>query len=133
MIRCSQWYKGFFPQTLVPGERCGQFLFQLPDLSLQEYSSNNELVLVLIDERDRVVLYIPVTKDVDSYYIVLVRVGENITNDISFNQTFVSLGGTEGMMHKFCLLTPFLVGGFSYSSNQYKMVWWWGQFFLRVT
>ena len=90
-------------------------------------------MLVLIDEKDRVVLYIPVMKDVDSYYIVLVSVGEYITEEIIFNQTFVSLGGTEGMMHQFyCLLTPFLVGGFSYSSNQSKMVWWWGQFFLRV-
>jgi len=91
--------------SVCQGETCGEFLFQLPDLSLQEYSSNNELVLVLIDgkefaERDRVVLYIPVMKDVDSYYIVLVRVGENITKDIIYNQTFVSLGGTEGMMHK---------------------------------
>ena len=40
-------------------------------MSLLEYSSINDLVLVLIDEKDRVVLYIPVMKDVDSYYIVL--------------------------------------------------------------
>ena len=82
---------------------------------------------MLIDERDRVVLYIPVMKDVDSYYIVLVRVGENITNNISFNQTFVSLGGTEGMM-------PKLLFAYSLPSGRFQlMIWWWSQFFLRVT
>ena len=90
--------------SVCAGEECGEFLFQLPDLSLPGDNSREEQVVLLVDRKefddmDRVVVYIPTLKDADSYRIILVRVGENITKDMVHNQTHVSLN-TEDMMQR---------------------------------
>ena len=64
-----------------------------------------EQVVLLVDRRefddmDRVVVYIPIVKDADSYHIVLVRVGENITKDVVHNQTHVTSEDNKVVMQR---------------------------------
>jgi len=91
--------------SVCAGDQCGDFLFQLPDLSLPGDSSREEQVVLLVDRRefedmDRVLVYIPTVKDADSYHIVLVRVGENITKDLVHNQTHISMKNTNHLMQR---------------------------------
>ena len=84
---------------------CGEFLFQLPDLSLPGDTTGEEQVVLLVDrmeyeEMDRVVVYIPTVKDADSFHIALVRVGENTTKEVVHNQTHVSTENTKEMMQR---------------------------------
>lgn len=85
---------------MCAGQQCGEFLFQLPDLS----TTRQEQVVVLVDRRewqemDRVLMYIPIVPQADSYLVVLVKVGENITKDVVHNQTHIS-SGTDNMMEE---------------------------------
>jgi len=91
--------------SVCAGEECGEFLFKLPDLSLPGDKDREEQVVLLVDRRefedmDRVVVYIPIVKDADSYHIVLVRVGENITKDVVHNQTHVTSDTNKVVMQR---------------------------------
>jgi hypothetical protein len=96
--------------SVCAGQQCGDFLFQLPDLS----TTRQEQVVVLVDRRefeemDRVLMYIPIVPQADSYLIVLVKVGENVTRDVVHNQTHVS-SGTGNMMEEVVVDYPLASG-----------------------
>jgi len=87
--------------SLCAGQQCGEFLFQLPDLS----NTREEQVVVLVDRKEfqdtgRIRIYIPTLPDTDSFQVVLVRVGENITKEAVHNQTKLNNKNVDILMQK---------------------------------
>jgi len=87
--------------SLCAGQQCGDFLFQLPDLS----HTREEQVVILVDrnvfvDTGMIRMYIPSLPNTDSYRIVMVRVGENTTKEVVHNQTHFNSKVSDSLIQK---------------------------------